>query len=360
MSAISPAPKNDDIVVRVSGTILGVILLIATAHWAGEIDASAAFEREVVDWTTHLHNGTKLSNQAVVAHLHASGFADLRGKSDEAFGVHTQEPAFSLRRHVEYCQWEEFVTTQTVTNNTEQKQFVYQKGWRSTPWPSVLFNDPIAHHNPQRDPFPAHTFFASGVEMTYSPPDLNHTMVRVDASLLKSDLFSKIWRPQGRDYHMVQTSPASQMAMGFEHAGNGLFYSAYKEDTMMLAVRFAARWAKGTLDLQWLDDLIGHCNAGDIRVYFTYTGIPEDGLTVGASLHTIEHNHPKDREYALRAYRAPTGYSFSMVQRGHATLHDFMQAVSTRRHWQTSMCMMLWTLGCVIVWYCVFSGERND
>jgi Transmembrane protein 43 len=77
--------------------------------------------------------------------------------SDEDFRVSAPTNSFRLRREVEYCQWVEFHTDETREDTDGNKHtlrtYYYQKSWRSHPVPSLLFDQPGAHHNPLRAPF---------------------------------------------------------------------------------------------------------------------------------------------------------------------------------------------------------------
>ena len=91
--------------------------------------------------------------------------------TDNGFGV-AVDGALALKRTTEYCQWQEFASqhcqtcSRTVrgkdgTSSTESyscncvTEYSYVKSWRRYRVPSVLFNQPAAHYNPQRDPWPS-------------------------------------------------------------------------------------------------------------------------------------------------------------------------------------------------------------
>ena len=60
----------------------------------------------------------------------------------------------------------EHSTTHTVKHSddseTTTRTYYYIKGWHSIRHPSLLFDQPFAHHNPQRDPAPSMSYSATG------------------------------------------------------------------------------------------------------------------------------------------------------------------------------------------------------
>jgi hypothetical protein len=97
---------------------------------------------------------------------------------DAAFGIKLRN-TLHLRRNTEYCQWQEHYT-QTCARcsdgsdsqgRTKYKDcncvrtYHYVKGWHSHRTNSLLFNQPAAHHNPQRDPYPSADFFAQDAKV---------------------------------------------------------------------------------------------------------------------------------------------------------------------------------------------------
>ena len=80
--------------------------------------------------------------------------------ADDAFGVKLDN-ALKLERFTEYCQWQEFRNEKCDTCGDEDSgtyecncvtEITYVKGWRSHRVNSLIFDQPAAHHNPQRDP----------------------------------------------------------------------------------------------------------------------------------------------------------------------------------------------------------------
>ena len=99
---------------------------------------------------------------------------------DGSFGV-VLDKALKLERYTEYCQWREThldkceKCTRTKTKDGKQvtetydchcvRQYVYIKGWHNHRINSVLFNQPAAHYNPQRDPYPSTRWFSTDARL---------------------------------------------------------------------------------------------------------------------------------------------------------------------------------------------------
>ncbi|KAL3757852.1 hypothetical protein ACHAWU_004176 [Discostella pseudostelligera] len=92
--------------------------------------------------------------------------------------------ALTLRRTPEYCQWQELQSQscQTCTRSVTAKdgttkdenyqcncviQYDYIKAWRSYRINSLLFDQPGAHYNPQRDPMPYRMMVSDHAKLTF-------------------------------------------------------------------------------------------------------------------------------------------------------------------------------------------------
>ncbi|KAJ3118893.1 hypothetical protein HDU96_006544 [Phlyctochytrium bullatum] len=189
-----------------------------------------------------------------------------------------------VARVAEYCQWTESYTDDEVrftdgdgNERTETvRRYYYYKGWQSSPVPSLLFDQPAAHHNPQRDPFPRYS------KVT---PSARFGDFAVSSEVLSKAGPSKL----KRDYTPADlkagfaTSPASGSSNPvnrFTYIGNGYFYSAYTPSTAESLFRLAGTWLEGSiLDFQ-IGDLFSACTAGDIRISFDVVHISPKGATV--------------------------------------------------------------------------------
>ncbi|KAI8619353.1 hypothetical protein BC830DRAFT_1104577 [Chytriomyces sp. MP71] len=208
------------------------------------------------------------------------------------------DPGFSLqfdgairvRRNTEYCQWQEFSTSETVkeTDSDGREQtttfttYYYNKGWYPHLINSFLFDQPAAHHNPMRDPFPTHTFTASSATLG---------VYEITSPVLES--VNEGWStrkrfPPDQLETMLDTSRASVQA-GFNYVGNGYFYSEYTPSHTETFLRAAGMALEGSLfDFQIADavnSLFGSCTPGDIRVSFdAIVASPEAGAAVVGKL----------------------------------------------------------------------------
>ena len=129
---------------------------------------------------------------------------------DEEFGV-TLDGALSLRRQTEYCQWQEHshqrcetcrrtVRAKDGTSSSESHscncvtEYTYEKSWRRYRVPSMAFDQPANHFNPQRDPYPSASWFAP--EAWFILDELapaSGTAVRLGTSMLDGGVRSS-WR----------------------------------------------------------------------------------------------------------------------------------------------------------------------
>jgi hypothetical protein len=155
---------------------------------------------------------------------------------DSAFGVKLRD-TLHLKRNVEYCQWREHYTEQCEqcrdgrdsSGNPKYKQcnckrtFHYVKGWHGYRINSLLFDQPGAHHNPQRDPYPSQDFFSQNAKIGSTGIDVallanEHSSVRGEAHYIDwnptaSHSYNKgsfdwlfFWQDRSKDTHYYPTS----------------------------------------------------------------------------------------------------------------------------------------------------------
>jgi len=224
--------------------------------------------------------------------------------ADHDFGL-TFPGALGLERRTEYCQWTE---THTDTEHTDSdgnkyttRQYYYSKGWESHLIPSIFFDQPAAHHNPQRDPFPATgKLFASGAT--------------VGQYHIGKNLISKNRIPERR----VQFSPAelgkirntaANSQHNFKYIGSGYFFSAYEPSGVEKALKLMVGYMEGSL-LDWqIGDLFSNCEAGDIRVSFI-----DQKPEIGKGLSVIGKQVTANGE--LELLKASNGYHVGVVHEG--------------------------------------------
>mmetsp|Transcript_9464 Transcript_9464/g.16463 ORF Transcript_9464/g.16463 Transcript_9464/m.16463 type:complete len:574 (-) Transcript_9464:117-1838(-) len=255
--------------------------------------------------------------------------------------------ALVLRRNTEYCQWQEVQSqrcetcTRSVRANdgsTKEeryqcncvKHYDYIKAWRNRRINSLLFDQPGAHHNPQRDPMPSRVFVDDNAKLTFpkgvfdgehdtddegntqqnhyeggghrhhGPPIVAH----LDPNMLSNGVrnqpqrnvefvpnghapppsfFSKLFSFFGGYYPRRRTryeplrrlkdTPDSPAAIhdNFVYVSQGgYFFSAYESpSTSSKLFNWFAQYMEGSLFDWQLGDLMPSCTAGDVR--FTYS-----------------------------------------------------------------------------------------
>ena len=237
--------------------------------------------------------------------------------------------ALVLRRNCEYCQWQEVQSqrcntcTRTVTakdgSSKEEsyqcdcvREYNYIKSWRSYRINSLLFDQPGAHHNPQRDPMPSRTFVdedtmlsfsssRSGMDeeedtMLDSSSDSNNFRASLDPAMLSSGVrgwpyrqveftrdgippppsffsrfFSFFTGPTNARYEPLRLlQDTSQSIAATEHnfvyvGQGGYFFSPYESSTASRLFNYFAQYLEGSLFDWQVGDLMPSCTAGDVR-----------------------------------------------------------------------------------------------
>lgn len=240
--------------------------------------------------------------------------------------------ALTLRRNAEYCQWQETQsqTCQTCTRTVRAddgstkeesyqcnctKQYHYIKAWRSHRINSLLFDQPGAHHNPQRDPMPGRTFVGEDVKLTFREghlekieEELKHhgekktgssIEARLDPKMLSSGVrnqphrrveftrdgsapppsfFSRLFsflgpvrRTRFEPLQLLKDTPKSPAAINdnFVYVGEGgHFFSPYESATSSQLFNYFAQYLEGSLFDWQIGDLMPSCKAGDLRFYY--------------------------------------------------------------------------------------------
>jgi hypothetical protein len=103
------------------------------------------------------------------------------------------------------------------------RTYHYVKGWHGHRINSLLFDQPAAHHNPQRDPYPAADFYSQDAKIGSSDVDValinnEHSSVRGEAHYIDwnpaaSHTHNKgtfdwlfFWKDRSKDTHYYPTS----------------------------------------------------------------------------------------------------------------------------------------------------------
>eukprot|EP00571_Detonula_confervacea_P011120 CAMPEP_0172306668 /NCGR_PEP_ID=MMETSP1058-20130122/7697_1 /TAXON_ID=83371 /ORGANISM="Detonula confervacea, Strain CCMP 353" /LENGTH=548 /DNA_ID=CAMNT_0013018633 /DNA_START=9 /DNA_END=1655 /DNA_ORIENTATION=- len=235
--------------------------------------------------------------------------------------------ALTLRRNTEYCQWQEIQSQSCETCNrtvkakdgsTKQesyqcncvKEYNYVKTWRSRRINSLLFDQPGAHYNPQRDPMPSQTFVGDDAKLTFHEGILEDKLhhhnnnkkgaieAQLDPNMLSNGVRNQPYRriefvPNGRapppsfftrffsffgttkrtryePVQMLKDTPDSPAAIhdNFVYVGQGgFFFSPYESATSSKLFNWFAQYLEGSLFDWQIGDIVGlaSCTAGDVR-----------------------------------------------------------------------------------------------
>ena len=248
--------------------------------------------------------------------------------SDDEMGV--QLPgALTLKRKAEYCQWQEFVSNRCETctrvvkakdgSSKEEryqcncvKEYNYVKAWQNYRINSLMFDQPGAHHNPQRDPMPSRTFagdetkliFHEGIldnvnEMTHHHPKKGGLEAKLDQTMLANGVRGQPYRrvelvPDGRapppsffsnlfswfgptrrtryePLQMLRDTPHSHAAVNenFVYVGQGgYFFSPYEASRSGKLFNLFTQYLEGSLFDWQFGDILPSCSAGDVRFFY--------------------------------------------------------------------------------------------
>lgn len=242
--------------------------------------------------------------------------------TDEAVGV-SIPGALALKRNTQYCQWQEVqsrrcekcsrqVHARDGSSKTETydcncvTHYDYVKTWRNHRINSLMFDQPGAHHNPQRDPLPSATFLGDAIVRVDSHHrhhrgDDETRRVHLDPNMLTggirnqsfrgiefvpqgrapppsflSSLFGRFFGPRNTRYepmNMLRDTPHAPAATrdNFVYVGQGgYFFSPYENpSTTQRLFNYFVQYMEGSLFDWQLGDLMPSCTAGDVR--FSYT-----------------------------------------------------------------------------------------
>ncbi|KAJ3264058.1 hypothetical protein HDU77_009466 [Chytriomyces hyalinus] len=266
--------------------------------------------------------------------------------SDDAFGLQF-EGAVRTRRKTEYCQWMEFSTDESHVERDEdgnertvtRRTYSYSKNWISYTIPSFAFDQPAAHHNPLRDPFPSKSTTASFLKLgDYI----------VDGSVLESANDGWVFKKRYSSDAIEETSQSiASLESGFRYIGNGYFYSPYEQSGTEKFLRTAGMALEGSLlDFQIADAvnaLFGSCSAGDLRVSFeAIVTTPAKGASVVGKLKSNNR---------IGIYTASNGVKIGLYENSAETsaLSMLSKLLWSARKWLWAayFATFLWSLGVV-------------
>ena len=236
--------------------------------------------------------------------------------ADRDFQIEAEINTLKMKRVPEFCQWQESYTESehedSNGNKVVTRTYYYYKGWFPFPVISTFFDQPFAHHNPQRNPFPV---------QSWNVPQCKLGDYTANAELIQSiNSFVPIqFHPNSLEN--FYTSPA--VAENFKYIGNGYFYSAYEASGMEMIAKLSGRFLEGSLNIQ-LADLFSTCEAGDIRIQYQYVH-PSTVSVVGLQL---------DSQGNIGAYTSTRGFKVALMEEGEHSAEEVLDnALSEYLHW---------------------------
>jgi hypothetical protein len=305
--------------------------------------------------------------------------------------------ALTLKRTTEYCQWTEIQSQDCQTcertvkardGSTKQEKYQcncittynYIKGWKSFKINSLLFDQPGAHHNPQRDPMPSTTFVGDDVTLKFheditstddndksnSNPRVNKgtttssVSAKLDPNMLSTGVRNQPWRnvdfvPRGKapppsffsrlvsffglssyrsrtryePLQLLKDAPNSPAAIedNFVYVGQGgYFFSPYESSTASKLFNYFAQYLEGSLFDYQLGDLIGlgSCTAGDIRFYYSVKDPNE--VSVLGQIRAIDDGIVQITPRVLRGVGNEKDSSVGLVHSGKHSAEDMLLA----------------------------------
>lgn len=183
-------------------------------------------------------------------------------------------------------------------SRTPYPQQSYYKGWRSGRVNSLLFDNPVAYHNPSRDPAPSDVFSPPSGTLALGGSAANSAGFTVGIADAEDALSA--WAPIPIAKRHVTGLGYAALRAGFSEADHLHFYSRVPSDGLdNPALKSAAAYlVDGVVDvesaatasgveaalaragLDWITK--GTCHAGDIRVRFEGRALPREGASLVA------------------------------------------------------------------------------
>lgn len=327
----------------VASVIIGIIGLVGAGFaWRFHSQYKTFLAARESVFVTEAGLSPSAHHAGSVVHLATGAVGTRRPASDAGFGL-TATGAFALEREAQFCQWIETYTerTEKLEGGTERvhRTYFYHKTWTVSPIISLGYDQPGAHHNPLRNPFPSGAVDAVDVTLAegFTLPAPLASTVRVEETPVLH------FKPDSLTGFL--TSPARMVHNFYYTASDGWFYSPYSPSAGEQIARAAMMWAEGTLTDFQIGDLFGTCTAGDVRVRFR-AKVPEGGVSVVAA--------QVDASGLLGKFRVPgTSTDMALVHEG---LHDadsmfLMEAADARFRFRVAI--VLTALDIVILFFVV-------
>jgi len=331
--------------------IVPPIILIASerSRYTRFIALSDALDSDIVELNHHHHHqhqhgkdGDSSSSKELLRSALATPGTLVHGTSTHIETISTDSEmsvsipgALTLRRNAEYCQWQEVQSQrcQTCTRTVKASdgsskeesyqcncvtEYNYVKAWRSRRILSIGFDQPGAHHNPQRDPMPSRVFVDEDAKLTfregeggdgdYNNNNMNQQQqhnnrgiqAHLDPNMLSNGVRSQPYRlvefvPNGRapppsffsrififlgfptrntryePMQLLKDTPYSPAATrdNFVYVGQGgYFFSPHESATSSKLFNYFAQYLEGSLFDWQMGDLMPSCTAGDVRFQY--------------------------------------------------------------------------------------------
>jgi len=270
--------------------------------------------------------------------------------------------ALTMRRDSEYCQWQEVrrrecrkcVRTVRASDGTEREEeydcdcvdrYDYVKSWRGRRINSMLFDQPAAHHNPQRDPMPSAALPArtatvrseSAPDASLSPEMLSsgvrgatwRTVNFVPGGVPPTPSFWTRWIPDRTRYEPTSAlsetphAPAARMH-NFVYVGQGgYFFSPHQSGTAETLLKLFGQYLEGSI-MDWqFGDLMPSCVAGDVRFRYRV----QDPAAVSVLGEVTHRTSALGGDVVALAPRTmPNGRSLGLVHEGRRSVRTMIEA----------------------------------
>eukprot|EP00038_Savillea_parva_P031520 m.87486 g.87486 ORF g.87486 m.87486 type:complete len:464 (-) comp9703_c0_seq2:1742-3133(-) len=317
---------------------------------------------ELDDQVLHLDNLEALSPAGLGQHTgHPVHFvSNWTGSAhDDAFGIRLDH-ALRLKRETEYCQWQEWATESCETCDDGEggtrscncvTTYHYDKGWRSHTIPSLLFDQPFNHMNPQRDPYPSASILADNVQVGGGARLEPELLANLRAPTRKvfftprtvevQSWFFKDAAPRNEGVSAIRDflSTPAYINDNFLYTNHdGWFFSPYERGSMESAFRRLGQFLEGSLlDFQ-IGDLFSSCTAGDIRVRYRVADPRE--ISVVGTVHGDGTRTSVGIIDNLKSTEMPVGFV-------HAGIHTFAEMVQSEYDKAHTTCLW-WRLGALL------------
>mmetsp|Transcript_17625 Transcript_17625/g.24289 ORF Transcript_17625/g.24289 Transcript_17625/m.24289 type:complete len:546 (-) Transcript_17625:100-1737(-) len=320
--------------------------------------------------------------------------------SDPDMGV-TVPGALLLHRRTEYCQWQEIRreqcrqcsrTVKAGDGSTREETYDcdcvtyydYIKTWRNHRINSMLFDQPAAHHNPQRDPMPSVKIPSTDAMLNF---DIHQTesesegivgtqTVALDSSMLSSNnvraarwrtvnwvlggvpqsnpsfftrFFAK-WLPPDRTRYEeiselsgIDHSPAAKRDNFIYVGQGGYFFSPYESTTAASLFKYFMQYMEGTLFDWQLGDLMPSCTAGDVRFRYEV----QDPAVVSVLGEVIAKKGKQLGVPILYPRKMTNGVSVGLVHTGYVSSDGMISAADSDSFWFAMIprvLLLLWSI----------------